>query len=116
LLLSRVSAMDTLTISVSFVAILGSISFLTLNTLELLRRAKKSSSELESQLDEIQVVSEVLAECHGIVQASQNTKIPLSVERALRICERRYAELAECMKAVCDLRLGSKSKLVKSQR
>jgi hypothetical protein len=108
--------MESLAISVSFAAILASISSLTLNTLELLRRAKKSSSELEAQIDEIKVVHEVLAECHGIVQASQNTKIPLSVERALRICERRYAELAECMKAVCDLRLGSKSKIAKLRK
>jgi hypothetical protein len=108
--------MDAITISLSFAAILSSISSLTLNTLELLRRAKKSSSELESQLDEIQVVREVLEECYGIVQASQNTKIPPSVERALRICERRYAELEECMEAVCDLRLHSKSRVAKLRK
>jgi hypothetical protein len=108
--------MDPLVISVSFVAILACISSLALNTLELLRRAMKSSSELEAQIDEIEVVREVLAECHGIVQANQNIKIPLSVVRALRICERRYAELAECMNAVCDLRLGSKSKVAKLRK
>jgi hypothetical protein len=105
--------MEALAIGVLFAAILASISSLTLNTVELLRRAKKSSSELETQLDEIEVAREVLVECYGIVQASQNTKIPLSVERALHICERRYAEVAECMKAVCNLRLRPKSRIAK---
>lgn len=108
--------MDPLVIGVSFVAILSSISSLTLNTYELLRRAKKSSSELESQLDEIQVVREVLEECYVIVRASQNTKIPPSVDRALHICERRSAELAECMMAVCELKLHPKSKIAKWRR
>jgi hypothetical protein len=105
--------MDPLAVSVSFAAILASISSLTLNTLELLRRAKKSSSVLLFQIDEIQVVRDVLEECYGIIQARQNPKVPPSVERALRICEMRSIQLEEAFAIAVDLNLVSKKRLTK---
>ena len=108
--------MDPLAISTSFAAILARLSSLTLNTLELIRRTNEGNSELESQVGEIEVLYEVLKECNGIIQTSQNTKIPPSVEQALRICNSRYEELQDCMKAICDLwtaRSSSKSRIAK---
>ena len=105
--------MDPVSVSVSFAAILASLSSLTLNTLELLRRAKKSSSVLLFQIDEIQVVRDVLEECYGIMQAGQNSRIPPSVERALSICETRSLQLEEAFATTVDLNLASKKSLTK---
>ena len=84
--------MDAIAVSVSIAAIISSVSSLTLNTLEILRRAKKSTSELESQFEEIQVVALVLQECYEIVQSSENTQIPPSVQQTMLICKRRYVD------------------------
>ncbi|OAL22189.1 hypothetical protein AYO22_07233 [Fonsecaea multimorphosa] len=108
--------MEPVTFAVSIVAILNSASSLTLNTLQLLQRSKKGNAELESQLSEIVVVMEVLQECKDIVQASQNTKIPRSIERAIAMCDRRFQELVEVMNLIQVVLSGSNSPMGRLKR
>ena len=88
---------DPLTLTLTIVSIISSATSFTATTSALSRRVKKTDSEIQSQLHDIEVMCEVLEECQGIIEKSQNVKIPLSVERTLDICLIRYKELMEIL-------------------
>ena len=89
--------MDPLTLSIGIVALISSAANLTNSISRDISRLKNVERKIRDQVSEIEVMCDVLMECNEIIQASQDTKIPISVKRSFDFCEMRYQELMEFM-------------------
>lgn len=99
--------MADFTVAIAILSIISSSASFTAQTTQIQKRFKRSDREIENQMQEINVMSEVLKECWGIIEASRDAKIPESIPQALDSCQVRYVEMMDLMERFRNDRLES---------